>query len=74
MSWTVEWSSTDEAQEQSQDGTPNIYIARGGRKDAFLAAKSYLDEGHIVWAIKDDNGNLEMERHAVFHHFFPLSS
>lgn len=74
MSWTVEWSTTSEMEQQSRDGTPNIHLARSGKEEAFLVAKSYLDEGHIVWAIKDEHGNLEMEQHAIFHHFFPLSS
>ncbi|WP_336488412.1 hypothetical protein [Methylobacterium nigriterrae] len=74
MTWTVEWSRTEERQAQEADGTPNIHLALEGKQEALQIAKSCLEAGHTVWAIKDEHGNLEMDRHAVFHFFYPLSS
>lgn len=74
MTWTVEWSESHEVDAQENDGTPNIYLAQHGKEEALGAAKSFLDAGHTVWAIKDEHGNLEMGRHGVFHFFYPLTS
>lgn len=74
MTWTVEWSESPEAEAQEHDGTPNIHLAKGGKEEALLAAKSFIDAGHTVWAIKNEYGNLEMDRYSVFHFFYPLTS
>ena len=71
MSWTVEWSEAQEVEAQREEGTRNVHLALRGKDEALLAAKAHLDAGHTVWAIKNEHGELEMDRHAVFHFFYP---
>lgn len=74
MSWTVEWSEVSEAGSSEAESTVNIHVALLGEEEALSIAGELLAKGCVVWSIKRDHGILEMDRHRIFHHFYPLTS
>jgi len=74
MSWTVEWSEAAEAGSSEAESTVHIHLVLKGEEEALSIAGNLLERGCVVWSIKRDHGILEMDKHRVFHHFYPLTS
>lgn len=65
MSYTVMWSGSGEAKAQSANGTPNVYIAMNGEKEARDFAKRVLERGDVVWSVEDQHQRKVAEGEAV---------
>lgn len=74
MSYTVEWSTKDEAAAHSGHGVANIFIAMQGKSEALEVAARHLKQGDVVWCIKDERGNVVADRDEVAQLTGPITS
>ena len=65
MPWIIEWSMTQEANAHKAGGTPRVFEAKS-RDEALLFAEEQINNGRIIWCLKDEAGTAVMDRKAVW--------